>query len=423
MAHALDTLGNFGGGKVIRLIGVSTMCLLVGFVQLSWGARSNPMRFKGFVKIASGRELYVDWVKTEPGKPTVVLLNGLTYSTKYWDAFTEAMAAKGVGVLRYDMYGMGNTLINDAHNAMTESPFAAFEANIYRALGVPPDQIDKLVHSPVLKGIKIEDQVNDLKLLLDKLKMTDKVNLVGLSYGGAVGIEFSSQYPDRVGNLVAQAPYTEAMGEQVETIGRLINWTRVMFPYNPATDRMLYDFWLRYLVYTTYPSVEPSVLDNPFKLEATYRLAQGATDWKASAFVKDLPPGAFHLMIAGNDQYIKTGVLEKLWTEVPVASRGSRVLVNGSEHKMPEAFPAFVASYVYEIISGNPVIANGTVFDANPRTGVLRYPGGELRLSVDYRIPRLRAADIAPQERLREILNVQFPSPRVSCYAAHASLL
>ncbi len=59
-------------------------------------------------------------------------------------------------------------------------------------------------------------------------------------------------------------------------------------------------------------------------------------------------------MIARQDQYIETSVLDEYWDAVPLEARASRLYINGSEHKMVEAVPNFTASWVYEIITGNP---------------------------------------------------------------------
>lgn len=391
-----------------------------------------PLRFRDYVEIEPGRELYVDWIKAQPGKPTVVLLNGMTYSTRYWDDFTAVLQAKGIGVIRYDMYGMGKTLVKDAHRVFHERPYAAFEAMVYTALGLPQDMIDNLIKSPVMNAIKIEDQARDLEKLLDKLGQTGRVNLVGLSYGGAVGVEFAANNPNRVNNLVIQAPYTEPMAEQVQAIRNSIAWTRRTWPGNMYSDRALYDFWLRTIVFSQYPKVEPSVLDHPYKLEATFRLAQGATDWKALALVSRLPEGKLHLMIAGADQYIKTQVLEDFWIATPAKSKGSKVFVTGSEHKIPEAVPGFSANWVHEILTGNSVISEGRAFDADPKTGVVRYPGGELRISYSRKISvSLSPAEVVLPTQIMsdarsapaaEALHATLQRIRISSFAAHSSV-
>jgi alpha-beta hydrolase superfamily lysophospholipase len=48
--------------------------------------------FSGFVQINKERQLFVNWDKAQPGQPTVVLLNGLTYSTVQWERFAQAFA-------------------------------------------------------------------------------------------------------------------------------------------------------------------------------------------------------------------------------------------------------------------------------------------------------------------------------------------
>src|SRR5689334_13801993 len=79
---------------------------------------------KGFVQIREDRQLFVDWSYAKPGQPTVVLLNGVTYSTEQWERFAQQLIEKGIGVVRFDPMGMGQTL---------------------------------LMYAPVLSDIKIED--------------------------------------------------------------------------------------------------------------------------------------------------------------------------------------------------------------------------------------------------------------------------
>lgn len=324
---------------------LSSFLILIS-TALSFAAPERLNSFKGFVKISAERELFVDWTYAKANKPTVILINGLTYSTKQWDRFTEVLVEKGIGVLRYDPQGMGETLLK---------------------------------YAPILENITYESQVDDLKALLKTLKINQKVNLVGLSYGGGIGIAFAAKYPDSVKSMIAMAPYTAPVATQDEWVRSQVWLTRKTVPWNTATDEALYEFYFRQLVYLTYPGVEPVVLENPYKLEATFRMANGIRPLIAKSVVGKLPAGSFHLIIAGSDQYIQREVLEDFWKSVPENIRASKTIMNNVEHKIPEAAPQFSALYVEKILSES-ILSGGKEFDADPVSGRVKYDGGSFEL-------------------------------------------
>lgn len=309
-----------------------------GFL-MSEQALAQTEAFKGFVEVAPQRELYVDYVPAKSGQPTVVLVNGLTYSTRQWENFTEQLLSKGVGVLRYDPFGQGQTLLK---------------------------------YAPVLAPIPVQNQVEDLKVLLDVMNLKGPYNIAGLSYGGGVVAGFAAAYPSLVNNLIMMAPFTRPLDGQDSWIKAQIWATRQIFPYNKMTDDDLYDFYLHQIVYATYPQAEPIVLENPFKLEATFRLVQGIRKFRPIDLTGSIPHRSLHLMIARQDQYINTGVLDEYWDAVPEAARASRLYINGSEHKMVEAVPNFTAAWVYQIISGNKKLFEGRDFEGYPYRGQVR---------------------------------------------------
>lgn len=301
--------------------------------------------FAGFIEIRKNHELYVRWTKAQPGQPTVVLLNGLTYTTKQWDDFANVLIHQGLGVVRYDMFGMGETLLK---------------------------------YAPLFRPVSYQEQVEDLDQLTQQLGLDGKLNIVGLSYGGGIAMAFGATYPERVRNLVLMAPYTQPLEDQDKWVRSQIWYTRQVQPWNPASDDDLYDYYLRQIVFTSYPMVEPVVLENPFKLEGVFRMVQGIRKWTSDQAVGLLPRRTVHLMIAGNDQYLKRHVMEEFWASVPAEVRASVIVVNNSEHKIPEAVPFFSGSWVAEIARRNPVVSGGREFDADPYAGTVRYEGGSL---------------------------------------------
>ncbi len=311
----------------------------------------NAKGLKGFVTVRKDHQLYVDWSYAKPGHPTVVLLNGLTYSTTQWDRFADELISQGFGVLRFDPCGMGQTL---------------------------------LMYAPVLADIQIEDQVQDMHDLIHTLKLETPLNLVGLSYGGGLGILYAGTYPEEVGKLIAMAPYTEPLKSQNDWIMSQIWYTRQVAPWNTATDDELYAYFFRQIVYSTYPSVEPVVLENPYKLEAIFRMGLGIRKYKSLDAAKKMPPNSFHLVIAGRDQYIPRGILEEFWTQVPVSIRASKLIIANSEHKIPEDVPRFSASWVMSIINNTTTLRQESTYEADPFTGIVKFPGGEIQLTKEY---------------------------------------
>lgn len=313
-----------------RIIGWITGFFLIAtlFAQT---ALAHGNRYQGFVSISGERAVYVDYLQPAPGKPVVVLLNGLTYRVASWDRFVESLLNldRGVGILRYDMTGQGQTLLK---------------------------------YAPITQPIALKDQVQDLELLLDALNIRHPIHLVSLSYGGAVAIPFATQRPERVASLVLMAPFVAPLTFLDTWIRLQIQNTRLTFPTHPASDDELYDYFLHLIVYSTYPIAEPIVLENPYKLEATYRLVQGSRKFLAKEYAHALPTGKVHLMIARQDQYIENPVHDRFWDQVPRRARASRIYIDGSEHKIPEAIPAFSAKWIHRIINGDPQISGGRSF-------------------------------------------------------------
>jgi pimeloyl-ACP methyl ester carboxylesterase len=271
--------------------------------------------FKGYVSIES-TDLFIDYNAPKKDMPTVVLLNGLTYSTRQWEPMVFFLKKSGMGILRYDMSGMGMTLLR---YGVRMSPYSYL------------------------------DQVTELNALLKTLNFELPYNLVGLSYGGGIAASFAQTYPNSINKIVMMAPYTAALAGQDSSIKQQIAVTRAMFPSNPASNDQLYDYFLKQTVYTTYPFLEPIVLENPLKLEATFRLTQGIRKYVALDLANRFPTKSIYLVIAENDQYIPDGVLSGFWDNLPAKARAEKIVVANSEHKIPEAVPAVAAKIIKKI--------------------------------------------------------------------------
>lgn len=303
----------------------------------------------GWVDIGAGERLWASYKPAKNGAPTVVLLHGLTYTMKPWDIFSDDLVKLNpdIGMLRYDMTGMGQTL-----------------------LGGP---------LPVNYEITYQTQVRQLHALIETFKIKNPT-LVGLSYGGGIALAYAATYPNSVNKLVLMAPFTEPLESQDKWIRAQITATRLTFPLNPATDAQLYDFFLRQLIYTTYPLAEPVTLANPYILESIFQMVRSIRLFRAETIVKLLPQNSVHLMVAGQDQYLPREVLDRFWNSVPEKNRASRINIAYTEHKIPEAIPSYAAGWVNEILRANPLLNGGREFEGNSWTYKAR--SGEHEISL-----------------------------------------
>lgn len=101
----------------------------------------------------------------------LVLVHGFSVPSFIWDSTYYAAIERGHSVLRYDNYGRGNS----------DNPDVVYDAALF---------------------------ANQLKELLDVLKIETSFYLVGLSDGGRTISAFASQYPNKIKSLV----YVDAVG-------------------------------------------------------------------------------------------------------------------------------------------------------------------------------------------------------------------
>lgn len=288
---------------------------LLSVLSLKISAVAAPVEVK-WVPVSSTKELYTEYYAPQEGKPTVVLLHGLTYTTLQWRKFITELTALGIGVVCYDMEGMGQTLLK---------------------------------YAPIKSIIPITNQITDLHILLKNLKLKKPYNIIGLSYGGGVAVGYAVKYPKNVGNLILMAPYTKPIKKVDDFIKMQVNATRVANPFNPYSDEQVYEFYFRQFVYATYPKQEPIVLENQYKLEAVFRLSQGTGAFIPADHVAELKVPT-SLLIPDRDQYFTSAEYETFWELFPKAVKKNLIYVKNSEHKIPEAQPAQAAQIVQKIL-------------------------------------------------------------------------
>lgn len=129
-----------------------------------------------FIKLSAG---YTYYTYDNPDADTVlVMVHGFSVPSYIWDSTYNAAIARGYAALRYDVYGRG----------YSDNPDVAYDAALY---------------------------AGQLQELLDSLHIDNKINLLGLSYGGRIISAFAFQYPDRIQNLI----YVDPAGFETVTPG------------------------------------------------------------------------------------------------------------------------------------------------------------------------------------------------------------
>lgn len=121
----------------------------------------------GFVRLEDG-ETYFRWIGPERG-PVAVCIHGLTTPSMVWQAVAEGLVADGYRVLVYDLYGRG----------YSDRPRRKHDRKLYHR------QLDGLLQS---------------------LRVTEPVTLLGYSMGGSIAASWAATYPARVQRLVLLAP-------------------------------------------------------------------------------------------------------------------------------------------------------------------------------------------------------------------------
>ncbi len=112
---------------------------------------------------------------TGQGDETLVLLPGTGRPLEYWDELLPAFQAPNRKVLRYDLRGVG-------------------------------------LSQRLTEPITLQDEVDDLRALLDALEIKGPVMMVGSAFGGTIQMLFASQFPKRVKGVVNVSPTAQLVG-------------------------------------------------------------------------------------------------------------------------------------------------------------------------------------------------------------------
>jgi pimeloyl-ACP methyl ester carboxylesterase len=139
-----------------------------------------------FVRLSDG---YTHYELSNPEwENTVVLVHGFSIPYFIYDPTFEFLTKSGFRVLRYDLFGRG----------FSDRPETRYNIDLF---------------------------VRQLEDLLDALRFTRPVNLVGLSTGGPISATFAVRFPERVSKLVLIDP----VGGRSFPLGRVLKIAAMPF--------------------------------------------------------------------------------------------------------------------------------------------------------------------------------------------------
>ena len=160
---------------VIFLVGAASL-ILYGFYRynnketktLTDASRKNIPG--SFIKLSQGVTHYQ--LEGPANAEVVILVHGFSVPYYIWDPTYDFLIKKGYRVLRYDMYGRG----------YSDRPDVPYNQELYNT------------------------QLLDL---INQLKLNGKINLAGVSFGGAVITNFTCSHPGMVNKLILVDPVYE----------------------------------------------------------------------------------------------------------------------------------------------------------------------------------------------------------------------
>lgn len=283
--------------------------------------------FSGLIPITDGREIFVDFTRGDPKSPTFVFLNGLMYPVvEHWQPLVDLMRPTGANILRYDYYGQGSSL-----KAVTGAKELIYPKN----------------------GLTLERQAEDLHEIVKALGISGKVNLVGLSYGGAVATRFAETYPKQVERLVLMAPLVipldnyQAQGQMFKS---MLSFTQMFYGKAAAQSQwdQSYRLYVQGLKKTPMEGVSESKQN-----EALFQMLRAAKDFDLRSSTLEVVPQV-HMILASKESPSLYEDQLRAWQNFSPKSRGSLAVFQNGDHVLQESSPQGLALWLGQLTNGHP---------------------------------------------------------------------
>jgi len=253
--------------------------------------------------------------------------------------------------IHYDVYGEGEPLILLNGIMMSHLSWQLFMPRLSKDKKVILFDFLDQGKSSKLQGVdyKHDLQVEVLKTLIEHLN-SKKVNILGISYGGEIALQFAIQYPEYINKLLIfnTTSYTTPW---LKDIGR--GWINAAETYNPQT---FYNVSIPYiyspLFYTkNYEWMEKrkKFLNDVFTkdfLEAMVRLIVSAEEYDIRHKLKEIEADT---LVVGSDYDFVTPLFEQEYIHNNI--RGSKFMVikncgHASMYEKPNEFVSLINGFL-----------------------------------------------------------------------------
>ena len=248
------------------------------------------------------------------GNP-LLILNGIMMSTKSWDPFVDAFS-KNHQLIRLDFLDQG--------------------------------QSDKMSNY-YQQDIQVDIVLN----LLDELKI-EKINLVGISYGGEIALLFAIKHAKKVEKLMLfnttpyTSPWLKEIGEQWIAVGK----TRDGLTYYKTTIPIIYSptFYENHLEWMKQREAYLiPIFSNPIFLDAMERLTRSAESFDVRSHLNKLKIPT--LIVSGDEDYLTPVADQKCLHQMIKTSE--MVILPKTGHASMYEKPKLFVSLIIGFISSN----------------------------------------------------------------------
>lgn len=245
-------------------------------------------------------------------KSVIVILNGIMMSCVSWEAFKEPFSRENT-LLRFDMFDQGESY------KQTE--------NYTQAI-----------------------QVELLKALLDYLKI-EKVNLVGISYGASVSLQFATKYQSMVEKMVVAnvvgktSPWLKDIGDGWNDVAETRNgqaYYNISIPYIYSPQFYTKNIkWMEDRRKLLVP-----IFSNPVFLDAMVRLTKSAETHDVFA---SLPSLDVETLLISSEQDYLTPMFEQV--KLNKSIKNSHLVIipecgHASMYEQPELFTSLILGFI-----------------------------------------------------------------------------
>lgn len=284
------------------------------------------MNTSGFYTTKDNRKIYFEFDYKNNPDACVVFLNGLSDTIENWKPVRDFLKTEH-SFLFVDLIGQGKALESELVDASKDSKFFDYK-------------------------ISVETQALALKELLEHLKISIPIDLVGFSYGGGVAIRFGAFFPNLINRLILFLPFLIRL-DLAFPIQRLwagqFNFFKNVTPLRPginALDKSYHRMMRDYMNFRFSKHIPDAT-----KRSVSMDLTEGIMDYNAFNFFSLLPDNSVHLITVDKDTLVPRTLYREAWDRLPENKKISWLKIEDGEHLIFEQAPLFCVEWIEKILN------------------------------------------------------------------------